>query len=93
MNEFEYHECPHCHERSEEVRDGCRRCKLKRFWCDGNGNQLCDEPFEVIERREMCSRSSIFGNYYLQLTEENIEALRNGKVLYAKGEYGVLVSM
>lgn len=90
---IEHHECPYSHERDDEVRKGQRWCKRKRVWCDGNGNQLCDEPFEVIERREMCAKSSIFGNYYLQLTEENIEALRAGKVLFVGDEYGVLVSM
>ena len=91
---IEHHECPYSHERSDEVgRNGQRYCKRKRVWCDGNGNQLCDEPFEVIDRREMCAKSSIFGNYYLQLTEENIEALRSGKVLFVGDEYGILVSM
>ena len=89
----EHCECPHSHERSDEVRNGRRWCKRKRAWCDGNGNQLCDEPFEVIEKREMCSKGSIFGNYYLQITEENIEDLRAGKVLCIRDEYGFFVKM
>lgn len=89
----EHCECPHSHERGDEVRNERRWCKRKQFWCDGNGNLTCDEPFEVIEKREMCAKSSIFGNDYLQITEENIEDLRAGKVLYLGGEYGIFVKM
>lgn len=90
----EYHECPYSNERGDNtLRNGQRYCKRKRVWCDGNGNQLCDEPFEVIERSEMCAKGSIFGNFYLQLTEENIEALRAGKVLFTRDEYGIFVKM
>lgn len=55
----------------------------------------CDEPMMVIEANQICRQSSIFGNYLLCITEEQIEALRNGKVLRNKDaeEYNVFIAL
>ena len=56
-------------------------CPSKRWKCDG----YCDEHFSddltVIDPKDVCKESSIFGNYYLAVDDELIKQLQNGKVL------------
>ena len=63
-------------------------CKHKQSYCDGNGDcfNVVDETDvpEEIDRKDICKNSSIFGNYYIELTDEQIDNLKSGKV------YGLL---
>ena len=40
---------------------------------------------------QMCCESSLHGNYYFYVTDEDIEALKNGKVLFYVDEYGMFI--
>lgn len=52
------------------------------------------ESFNVIEASETKAYASPLGNSYLIITEEDIQALRNGKVLYHDdGEYGTFIEL
>ena len=53
----------------------------------------CDDALELIEPDQMCRKSSIFGNYYFYITEEQLEALKNGKVLCDVDEYGIFIAL
>lgn len=48
---------------------------------------------EIIEPDEICRKSSLFGNYYLSITEKELEALKSGKVLFTIDEYGVFIGL
>lgn len=87
------------------------RCALapqieKTFWCeekggpcDGNGFRVGEDALETIDKCEVCQKSSMYGNYYLVLTEEDIQTLKSGKVLavleneYNIQEYNIFVMM
>ena len=47
-------------------------------------------PSEDIEKNESC-----WGNEYASISEEDIDALRNGNVIYmfVAGEYGVFIAL
>ena len=49
--------------------------------------------FEIIEADQVCRKSSIFGNYYFTITPEQIEQLKQGKVLQYTEEYGIFIAM
>lgn len=51
----------------------------------------CDEKLKVCESNQMCRKSSIFGNFYFQLTDDDIEKLKQGKILFTVDEYGIFI--
>lgn len=61
----------------------CEKCESNISWFD--------DELKACDVDEVCRRDSIFGNTYYKITEEQIEALRNGKVLYDIGEYGTFI--
>lgn len=61
--------------------------------CQPSSLEWCDEEMKVIEADQMCRYASIFGNNYFYITEEQIEALKSGKVLYDGGEYGTFICL
>ena len=40
---------------------------------------------------EVCRNSSIFGNRYFKITDDDINALKRGDVLHYVGEYGMFI--
>ena len=52
-----------------------------------------DDELKVCEVDEVCRKNSIFGNDYFAITEEDIELLRQGKVLYSVDEYGTFIML
>ena len=88
----EYHECPY----AKELKGG--RCARKNFRCDGNGDIVSGKganftELKIVERRDSCAPSSIFGNYCYEITEEHIQALREGKILCDVDEYGFFIGL
>ena len=61
--------------------------------CRPSDLEWCDEELKVIEADQMCRYSSIFGNSYFYITEEQLDALKEGKVLYECGEYGTFIAL
>lgn len=69
-------------------------CKHKGIYCS-NGNGYCEPDTEVekVEKKDVCKNSSIFGNYYIGLTDEQIEGLKNGDLFAKLGEeYNIFIS-
>ena len=50
-----------------------------------------DESFEPIDLLDVCPKSSLFGNDYFVITDEEIELLKSGKILHSGGEYGTFI--
>lgn len=69
--------------RKYDARETCKKNCSSREWFD-------DELLEC-EIDEVCRRSSIFGNGYYKITKKQLEALKNGKVLFTVGEYGTFL--
>lgn len=85
-----FHKCDYADNRVKyRNRDGY--CKHKGCYCDGNGYLSPDEVVEPIDKKDMCKKSSLFGNFYIGLTDEQIEALKNGAVFVSYGEYNFYI--
>lgn len=69
-----------CHKWSKEI--SCTPTKISDF---------C-ERLEVCNICEVCEKSSIFGNSLFILTDDDIEALKSGKVLFNIAEYGTFIA-
>jgi hypothetical protein len=46
---------------------------------------------DFIAMNRMCRKSSIFGNDYIGLTQNDIDRLKNGEVIHIGGEYGTFI--
>lgn len=64
-------------------REACKESSLKWF----------TDALKVCEIDEVCRRSSIFGNSFFTITKEQLEALKEGKVLYDIDEYGTFIAL
>lgn len=91
MMDNEYFKCDYADERCKRgKKDGW--CEHKRFYCDGNGCFPFDEKVTNIENKDVCKMSSIFGNYYISLTDNQIDALKNGVILgLTNQEYNIFI--
>lgn len=69
--------------------------------CKGN-NRKCrvtkedieswfDETLKPIDLLDVCPEQSVFGNNFFVITDKDIEALKTGKVLFVREEYGVFL--
>lgn len=70
--------------------DWCERC---RRYCNGDSsmsNDFTDKLIE-IEPKEVCDKMSPWGNFCFVITKEQIEALKNGAILYGRDEYGMFI--
>lgn len=65
----------------------------KRTECKKFDIRDFDRGLYDIDMIEVCKESSIYGNRYFSITEENIEALRAGKVLCSIDEYGMFIAL
>lgn len=61
--------------------------------CKPTTINMCDEKLTTINPEEMCQHSSKYGNGFFIITKEQLEDLRNGKVLYAIDEYGTFIAL
>ena len=50
-----------------------------------------DTPMEYIPTDKMCRYGSIFGNDYIGLSQNDIDRIKNGEVIYISGEYGIFI--
>ena len=78
MSDYPYE----CKYRTEEgLCNGHKRCTPLSL-------DACDEPVDMIQPVDMCANQSNWGNTYNYVTEEDIEALKSGKIIYINdGEY------
>ena len=71
--------------KSRKGKTKCENCRSDKSWfTDSLG--VCDEG-------EVCIRGSIFGNSYFVITAEQLEQLKQGKVLYDLDEYGTFIML
>lgn len=74
---------------------------LKNGRCKGN-NRACrvtkegieswfDETFTPIDVLDVCQEQSIFGNSFFTISDEDVQALKSGKILFVRGEYGIFL--
>ncbi len=71
---------------------GCERDKRRN--CNFNPTEIAyTESLGVIDPGEVCGVSSIFGNRYVEITADQIEDLKAGKVLCYVDEYGIFIKL
>lgn len=85
------HKCDYADERTE-YRNKEGYCKYKQCYCDGNGIYIFDDKCEKVDKKDVCKLGSIFGNYHIGLTDEQIEGIKNGEI-YAvlHEEYNIFI--
>lgn len=81
------------------MRDKCKNYKnkkclkwCKKIECSPTTISEFDEKLRMCEIDEVCEKSSIFGNSLFLLTDDDIDALKNGKVLFDVEEYGIFIA-
>lgn len=71
-------------------------CSLSRHGhkCFKRDNSLFDdaERLEKTDIDNVCRKESPWGNYYFVITDEDIESLKNGKILFYEDEYGTFIA-
>lgn len=60
--------------------------------CCPNSIENFDDTFSICEIDETCEKSSILGNYFFMLTDEDIDALKAGKALFYIEVYGFFIA-
>lgn len=63
--------------------------------CKPSSRKWFDDPdkHEMISVERMCTESSIFGNYYIAITKEELKKIEQGEVLMLRDEYGFFVGL
>jgi hypothetical protein len=81
------------------MRENCKLCKngkcqkwVRERKCETLTTSYFDERFKVCEMEKVCEEASIYGNTFFFLTDEDIEKLKSGKVLFDIDEYGVFIA-
>lgn len=70
----------------------CRKF-IGRKACKESSSEWFTDALKVCEIDEVCRRASIFGNGFFTITKEQLEALKEGKVLYDIDEYGTFIAL
>lgn len=86
------HKCDYAGERDKRG-----YCRHKRFKCDGCGDVFKipgdDDRLVIVERKDICKESSLFGNYYITMNAQDVANLIAGKCLALTGEeYNIFLS-
>ena len=87
------HKCDYADERNS--RGYCAHKRIRK--CDGCGDVFVDmkdcETLHVVERKDICKESSLFGNYYISMNAQDVANLIAGKCLALTGEeYNIFIS-
>ena len=78
-----------------KTKDGhCTKRRINGI-CRSSNLSWCEDPAKTIDIDRMCEYSSIFGNEYVYITEEQFQALSEGKALYipVNDEYGCFIAL
>ncbi|MCH5315739.1 MAG: hypothetical protein J1E81_07485 [Eubacterium sp.] len=51
----------------------------------------CNQRLEICELNQICRNASPFGNYCFYITDDDIEKLKQGKILFDLDEYGIFI--
>lgn len=82
---------PNCDARCGENMDYCAKWGVEHMKCKPSTLDWCDTCLQKCDVDRMCRKSSIFGNLYFYITDEDIKALKNGKILFHVDEYGIFI--
>lgn len=86
-----YFKCDYADERCVRGRKN-GWCKRKGYYCNGNGFPKFNDVPKIIDKKDVCSTSSIFGNYCIAIDDELLESLKHGEVLGITGEeYNIFI--
>ena len=77
--------CGKCHKGVLNKNTLCKNFRSDKSWFT--------DKLKLCEVGEVCRRASIFGNAYYAITPEQIELLKQGKVLYDLDEYGTFIML
>lgn len=70
----------------------CRKYDGREYECYSVTEERYKDPVDVVPLERVCERSSPWGNSFCYITEEQIEALRNGQAIYHDdGEYSTFI--
>lgn len=75
------------------LKDG--KCTIggNKYDCEPSSIEWFKDKMKVVEIEDVCRTGSIFGNYYIGITEEQLDALKHGKILYHFDEYGTFIGL
>lgn len=74
--------------------NSCGRCEKfdSRRKCRPSTRSWFDETIEhFIPFDRVCEESSIFGNDYIMLTDDDLDRLKKGEIAHVSGEYGIFI--
>lgn len=83
---------PKCAHRCGENFDHCSKWGNRNNKCEPVTLEAFREEVDQCEMEQVCQNCSIYGNDFVLITDEDIEALKNGKVLYWIDEYGTFLA-
>lgn len=91
--------CPNADDRVSRSKKGAKNpfmwCSFKRCRCEEPTGEVSPNYYdevELIEPHTTCANSSIFGNYYITLTDADIQAMKDGKIgAILHEEYNVFI--
>lgn len=81
-----------CDLRCGENKDLCSKYKVSGMKCKPYTISDFEETFEHCDMEQVCRKGSIYGNQRVIITDEDIEALKSGKVLCLIDEYGTFIA-
>ena len=64
----------------------------KNAKCSPSASDWFEDRVSQCDINAVCEHDSFYGNDYLYVTDEDIDALKAGKVLFRVGEYGVFIA-
>ena len=86
------HKCDYADERNKNG-----YCAHKRMYCNGCGDSFQadgdNDKVHIVERKDICKESSLFGNYYIAINAQDVANLIAGKCLaLTDEEYNIFIS-
>lgn len=81
-----YEKCPGYSKNGKCIGDN-RKCNVTEEMI----KSWFDETFAPIDLIDTCPNQSPFGNSFFVIGDEDIQALKDGKVLFVRGEYGLFL--
>ena len=76
----------------DEGNGNCTRWKSPPMKCRPSSLKWFEDSFHQCDMNQVCCYTSPYGSFFFSLTDEDLEALKNGKVLFAMGEYSIFIA-
>ena len=72
--------------------EGCTRWKNPPMKCRPSSLKWFEDRFQQCDMTQVCCYTSPYGSFFFLLTDEDLESLKSGKVLFAMGEYSIFIA-